>query len=75
MPRFQKRDNPNTEYFITLFKIEGHDLWRAQLHSHEGDFEKFFGADVTNKAVITEKKLITIDRLTGKVSVGDIIKL
>lgn len=51
-------------YYLTLFKLEGHQTWRAHLGGHKEAF------DVEQKnwlkgPVITEKQTMRIDRLTG----------
>lgn len=58
----QKKD---LAYYLTLFKIEGHQTWRADLKTSPDDFEKLL-PKVFPK--ITEKNVIRIDRLTGTIS-------
>ncbi len=49
-------------YYLTLFKLEGHETWRADLKNHKKGFEE---AMKDLKAKITEKKVFEIDRFTG----------
>ena len=51
-------------YYLTLFKIEGHETWRADIKANKEDFEKLL-PKVSPK--ITEKNVIRIDRITGTI--------
>lgn len=51
-------------YYLTLFKIEGHETWRADIKDEKDKFEKLMPK---NFPKITEKNVIRIDRITGTI--------
>ncbi len=61
--------NKDTEkaYYLTLFTLEGHKTWRAELGGSEESFEEKrktnWGAHPTK---ILEKHVLRIDRITGQ---------
>lgn len=59
--------SPNMEigYFLTLFKIEGHQTWRAFLGGKESSFDDQVQASMPK---ITERKVLYINRITGVIS-------
>lgn len=60
----EKNQKPKREmkYFLTVFKIEGHQTWRASLSSDKNGFKD----TVEEHAKVTEKKTIIVDRITGE---------
>ncbi len=62
-----KKSKEKLEYFINLFKVEGHGTWRISVHAKAGDFERLLGIDGTKKPVITDKKILIVDRVTGDI--------
>lgn len=52
------------EYFLTLFKLEGHNTWRAHIAGHATGFEE--EAKKNKFPKITEKRKTRIDRITGE---------
>lgn len=54
-------------YYLTLYKLEGHETWRVVLGRDKDYFEqkeiKNWGPNVK----ITEKNVIRIDRLSGTI--------
>lgn len=57
-------------YYLTLFKIEGHEQWRANLKTDPDAFQKEVEAQ-KNHPKITEQKVIVISRMTGEVITED----
>lgn len=57
----------NPFYFLTLFKIEGHSTWRQHVGKSESSFMKQMENSEGKPPVITEAKVIKIDRLTGEI--------
>ena len=58
-------------YYLTLFKIEGHETWRSALKSDKLGFDR--EVEIQSKSnqsypTITDKKVYRIDRMTGEVS-------
>lgn len=70
----QKKVMPKREhktplrYYLTLFKIEGHDTWRASLSQHENGFQDSIAA----LTKVTEKRVVRTDRITGTLSIPEI---
>lgn len=53
-------------YYLTLFKIDGHQTWRADLKGHRSGFDEMINAiNQKSRPKVTEKMIIRIDRLTG----------
>ncbi len=57
-----KKDG-DLSYYLTLFKIEGHSTWRADLKRDKNTFDKM----IDPKTKVTERKVFRVDRLTGEV--------
>jgi len=56
----------SNKYFITLFKIEGHEQWRLNSAvSAEGFDEE---AKRNKYPKITDRKVFVVDRITGEMS-------
>ena len=51
-------------YYITLFKLEGHQTWRAHFCSSKIGFE-LEKKNWPDKVKITATKVIRFDRITG----------
>jgi hypothetical protein len=53
-------------YYLTLFRLEGHQTWRAHRGAHKEAFDleqkNWFGK---NAPKVTEYQTLRIDRLTG----------
>lgn len=64
-----KFDDP--AYYLTLFKLEGHETWRASLKMQKDGFDKEWESTQSfnggKKPKITEKNVIRIDRITGQI--------
>lgn len=58
----QKLKDPG--YYLTLFKIEGHETYRAHLSNRKDGFEK----DVTPNVKVIERKVTRFDRINGAAS-------
>lgn len=52
------------EYYLTLFKLEGHQTWRAHLGGYKESFEKVITANA-HQPKVTESQTLVIDRITG----------
>ena len=65
----QRHLPPDHAYYLTLFKIEGHDTWRTHLSGHKDGFEKSCVKSCVGSIhpKVTEKKVIRIDRITGNI--------
>ncbi len=50
-------------YYLTVFKIEGHETWRASMGGYAGAFSE--SLKTGNHPKVTAKKLYRIDRITG----------
>lgn len=65
----EKENKKELAYYLTLYKIEGHQTWRADLKSEKDGFDKAWNnPDGGKHPVITEKNVIRIDRLLGTIS-------
>jgi len=63
-----KPETKDLAYYLTLFKLEGHQTWRAHLSGHVDGFE-VEQKNWTKKApAVTEVQKLRIDRLTGTFS-------
>lgn len=55
-------------YYVTIFKLDGHQTWRCHLGKRLADFSevemKNWGA---NPPKVTEKHVLRIDRITGQI--------
>lgn len=62
-------DKKKPAYFLTLYKLEGHTTWRANLGGDEDHFNREIKTNWKNNAPkVTEKRIIKIDRLTGTIT-------
>lgn len=59
-----------TKYYLTIFRLEGHERWRAFLGRSATSFDDVRAHD--NWPEVTEKKVIRIDRMTGELMMKDI---
>lgn len=61
-----KDKNKDLAYYLTLFKLEGHETWRAHLGSDVGAFARE-QANWTAKTapVVTETRVLRFDRISG----------
>ena len=60
----KKQEKKDLSYYLTLFKISGHQTWRTHISDHKDGFSK----QIPNiKTDITDTQLYKIDRLTGEV--------
>lgn len=53
-------------YYLTLFKIVGHQTWRNHLAQHATAFKEAIGNTI--QAEVTESKAYKIDRVTGEIA-------
>lgn len=51
-------------YYLTLFKLEGHETWRAFLGTYPDSFEKQLQKETPK---VTEKNVLKIDRINGTI--------
>lgn len=69
----KKHDKPkDLAYYFTMFKIEGHETWRAHLGSDKGAFDRQWVNDQQGAATrpkITQRRDFRIDRITGSIDV------
>lgn len=66
----KKVDNTNKDlsYYVTLFTLEGHSTWRADLDSKPDGFQrKWDSQQQGTKPKILKKNVLKIDRLTGQI--------
>ncbi len=54
-------------YYLTLFKMEGHTSWRAQISGHAGGFDREWNTG--KHPNVTAKKILRIDRKTAQIEV------
>ena len=59
------KDKKDLVYYVTLFKIEGHETWRASLSLHHDGFDREWNDGAHPK--VTDKDVFRIDRLTGQI--------
>lgn len=69
MAQDKKKNNKPKDlaYYLTMFKIEGHETWRVQLHPTPEGFAAEI-AKAINMPKVTEKKVHRIDRITGEIT-------
>lgn len=60
MPK-DKEEKP--QYYLTLFKIKGHETWRLHLSGHIGGFDQEWSSGPHPE--VAEKKVLCFDRVTG----------
>lgn len=61
-----KNDQPkDLAYYLTLFKLKGHETWRAHFSAHPNDFEEKERKNWTPGVVMTDKQVLRFDRITG----------
>lgn len=61
----QKKTPGDLAYYLTMFKLKGHETWRADLKGNATAFDDLM--DPVAKGRITERKTFRIDRKTGEV--------
>jgi hypothetical protein len=54
-------------YFIALFKLDGHDTWRACLGRDKNILEREKKNWGKNPPKVTKSKLLRIDRMTAEI--------
>lgn len=55
-------------YYLTLFKIKGHETWRANLSGGKNDFDRDWNSTKGGKRPeVTDKKIFTINCVTGEI--------
>ena len=59
---------PKPMYFITFFKLEGHEKWRVHAGRNAEAFDKQLENNKENHPVIIEKRVLKMDRITGQLS-------
>lgn len=53
-------------YYFTIFKIRGHETWRAHLGRDTSSFMREWNAQTQGeRPEITEKQVLRLDRITG----------
>jgi len=52
-------------YYITLYKIEGHDTWRIDVARHAQGFDEAW--KIGKHPNITARKDLKVDRITGEI--------
>lgn len=65
-----KKNEQDLAYYMTMFKIEGHETWRINVGGTPESFRKsiltaFPGGGKIPK--ITAKKIYRVDRMTGEI--------
>lgn len=57
-------------YYLTLFKIEGHETWHSELSKHRDGFDENRRKQGLIQALpkVTDKKVFRVDRITGEIS-------
>ena len=56
-------------YYLTLYKIEGHTTWRAQLSHEKNGFDNQIKSQKEGRhPKITARRNVRIDRITGEVT-------
>lgn len=66
-----KNNREYAAYYLTLFKVEGHTRWRASLKQTPDGFDKDIDVQPTKPPVITEKRVLKIDRITGEIEIKE----
>lgn len=59
------REHKNLFYYLTLFKIEGHETWRAHLSGDADGFTREWSQG--KHPVVTKKMVKKIDRVSGEI--------
>lgn len=55
-------------YYLTLYTLEGHTTWRADLRQHKDGFDKQWNSQTQGKVPkILKRHTIRIDRITGQI--------
>ena len=55
-------------YYVTLFKLQGQNVWRASLGAEQEHFEKQWKSSPTTLQIV-ETKVIRIDRKTAELEI------
>ncbi len=63
----KKRILSDLAYYLNLFKIKGHETWRADIKDTKEGFENTFKNPQNKRPDITDRKTFRIDRLTGEI--------
>lgn len=66
MDNKKQNQKADLNYYLTLFKLEGHTTWRAHLGGHPEAFEK--QVDNDNWPKITGTKTFVVDRVKGTIN-------
>lgn len=61
----KKNKQKELAYYLTTFKIQGHETWRAHLGSTVSSFSEQLKSNSLNHPKVTAKKVHRIDRITG----------
>ena len=64
MTKQNKKDN-GPAYYLTLFKIEGHETWRGHYGRNSDAFDVEWSTGIRPK--VTARKLFRIDRISGDI--------
>lgn len=70
MSKGNKQGLKNLFWYFTLFKIEGHETWRAHLGSDAESLDRT--AKVDHFPKITERKILKVDKVTGEITMKTI---
>lgn len=65
----KNKDIKELVYYLTLFRIKGHETWRAHLGGRKESFDDEQKRCWTNNTPeITDRQTLRIDRITGSFS-------
>lgn len=67
MPKKSEKNSKELAYYITLFRLEGHQTWRAHVGGFEGAFAQEQVKWGGKGPKVTETKVLRVDRITGTV--------
>lgn len=63
-----KKKIQDPAYYVTMYKLKGHETWRAQLSDRVDGFDKSWRNQTEGiLPEITERNVLRIDRLTGTI--------
>ena len=54
-------------YYLTAFRIEGHETWRAHIAGHVEGFQTQV-VEIPNAPKVTSRKRWRLDKITGELS-------
>lgn len=63
----QKDNKEQTEYFLLLFKVEGHNKWRVNTFPSKDAFDTYLSKQEKHPKVI-ERKWFVVDRIVGDIT-------